>query len=176
MNCHSVVKKDSPKLALVRESWEQGKPIEWRRVHKLPDYVKFSHARHIRAQVDCASCHGEVETMGVVTQVKPLTMGWCLNCHRDPQEHVVPAREISGIFAGMNPNGQAMWSQEVQDGIGKWIPAKDGIHEGVSGIAQNVAPSTVTGLLVPNTHPAKGPENCSSCHYSNVTYLALPPI
>lgn len=165
MNCHSVVKSDSPKLALVKESWEKGTPIEWRRIHKLPDYVAFNHARHIRAQIDCASCHGEVETMGVVTQMKPLTMGWCLDCHRSPQDYVVPAREISGIFTGLEKDGKAMWAQAIGDGYGRWVPASDGVHEAVSGISANEGKTEVKGLLVPNTKPVHGPENCSSCHY-----------
>ncbi|MBR9975865.1 MAG: cytochrome c3 family protein [Bacteroidetes bacterium] len=97
MNCHISVKADSPKLQLVRESYEQNIPIEWVRVHKLPDYAFFNHSRHINAGIDCASCHGEVEKQGVIVQKQPLTMGWCLSCHRDPETYSVRTREITGV-------------------------------------------------------------------------------
>lgn len=97
MNCHISVKADSPKLQLVRESHEQNIPIEWVRIHKLPDYAFFNHSRHINAGIDCASCHGEVEKQGVIVQKQPLTMGWCLDCHREPETFSVRTREITGV-------------------------------------------------------------------------------
>lgn len=97
MNCHISVKRDSPKLQLVRDSYEQNKPIEWVRIHRLPDYAFFNHSRHINAGIDCASCHGEVEKQGVIVQKQPLTMGWCLDCHRDPEAHSVRTRELTGV-------------------------------------------------------------------------------
>lgn len=97
MNCHTSVKRDSPKLELVRASYEENKPIPWIRIHRLPEYVFFNHSRHVNAGIDCASCHGEVEKQGVIVQKEPLTMGWCLDCHRDPEAYVVPTREISGL-------------------------------------------------------------------------------
>ena len=84
MGCHAVVKKDSRKLAALRESWTSGKPVEWVRVHKLPDHAYFDHSAHLAAGVGCASCHGRIDQMEVVRQDQPLAMGWCLDCHRDP--------------------------------------------------------------------------------------------
>jgi hypothetical protein len=84
MNCHTKVKADSPLLLPVQESWAQDKPIPWVRVHNLPDYVYFDHSAHLGAGVECASCHGKVEQMPRVTQKMPLTMAWCLDCHRNP--------------------------------------------------------------------------------------------
>ena len=97
MNCHSIVKRESPKLRLVRESVEKNIAIPWVRIHRLPDYAFFNHSRHITAGIDCASCHGEVEKQGVVVQKKPLTMGWCLECHRNPEPFVIRTRAISGV-------------------------------------------------------------------------------
>lgn len=97
MNCHISVKRDSPRMQLVRESHEKNIPIQWVRVHRLPDYAFFNHSRHITAGIDCASCHGEVEKQGVIVQKQPLTMGWCLTCHRDPEAHVVRTRAITGV-------------------------------------------------------------------------------
>ncbi len=90
MNCHSKVKTESPKLVKVRESWETDEPIEWVRVHMLPDYAYFNHSVHLAAGVGCTSCHGRIDQMKVVTQDQPLSMGWCLECHRDPGKHIRP--------------------------------------------------------------------------------------
>ncbi len=91
MNCHRLVKTDSPKLAPVRDSAAKGQPLRWVRVHKLPDYAYFDHSVHIRAGVGCSSCHGDVASMEVITQAKPLSMSWCLTCHRDPDLALRPA-------------------------------------------------------------------------------------
>lgn len=94
--CHKVVKADSVKLEPLRSAFAEvdgvrvGKPIEWVKVHLLPDYAYFNHAVHMRANVGCTSCHGRVDQMETVRQVEPLSMGWCLECHRDPSEHIRP--------------------------------------------------------------------------------------
>jgi len=97
MNCHLSGQRDSPRLEMVRKSYENNEPIPWVRVHRLPEYAFFNHSRHINAGIDCASCHGEVEKQGVIAQKEPLTMGWCLDCHRDPEAHVIPVRKVSGL-------------------------------------------------------------------------------
>jgi predicted CXXCH cytochrome family protein len=84
VGCHGQIWNDSPLLAPVRESFATGTPIRWRRVHDLPDFVYFHHGVHTQAGVGCASCHGAVERMARVYRVAPMTMGWCLDCHRDP--------------------------------------------------------------------------------------------
>lgn len=95
MNCHSQIRTASPKLALVRESWAADKPIEWIRVHKLPDYAHFNHAAHVNVGVGCETCHGRIDQMEIVTQQQPLSMGWCLACHRSPEEYLRPVEEIT---------------------------------------------------------------------------------
>lgn len=82
MNCHRVVKTDSPHIKKLTELYEAGEPIEWVRVHELPDHVRFSHQPHVRKGISCETCHGDVKKMDVLYQDQPLTMGWCLNCHR----------------------------------------------------------------------------------------------
>ena len=94
MGCHAQVWNQSPKLAPVREAWFSGKPIEWNRVHDLPDFVYFNHAAHTRKGVGCVSCHGRVDTMPFVMQVAPLTMSWCLECHREPTPHLRPLDKV----------------------------------------------------------------------------------
>ncbi len=88
MNCHQLVLPESEQLAPIRQSWQSGKPMEWIRVHKIPDYAYFDHSVHLAAGVGCASCHDRVDQMEVVTLKKSLSMGWCLDCHRDPTPHL----------------------------------------------------------------------------------------
>jgi hypothetical protein len=85
MNCHGEVATGAPEVKKLREHWQKGEPIEWVKVHDLPDHARFSHQPHINRGVDCVECHGQVNTMDVVATVKPLNMGWCVNCHRQPQ-------------------------------------------------------------------------------------------
>jgi len=72
-------------------------PIPWVRVHDLPDYVYFDHSAHVRRGVGCVSCHGRVDTMEVVRQVEPLSMGWCLDCHRNPEPHLRPPELVTSM-------------------------------------------------------------------------------
>jgi len=97
MNCHTLVKPESEKTAPLLASWQTGKPIEWVRVHMLPDYAYFDHSTHISVGVGCVSCHGNVAEMEKVTQVEPLSMSWCLDCHRDPSEHLRPISEVTNM-------------------------------------------------------------------------------
>jgi hypothetical protein len=91
MNCHAKIRTQSEKLLLVRQSAASGMPVPWVRVHDLPDYVYFNHSAHVRRGVGCVECHGRVDKMDVVRQVAPLSMGWCLDCHRHPEPHLRPA-------------------------------------------------------------------------------------
>jgi len=84
MGCHAQIWNDSPLLEVVRRSYFSGRPINWKRVHDLPDFVYFDHSVHIARGVPCKRCHGDVEQMPHTMQVQPLTMNWCLDCHRDP--------------------------------------------------------------------------------------------
>ncbi len=95
MNCHSQIRTESLKLLPVRESWATGQSIEWIKVHKLPDYARFSHAVHTNNGVGCESCHGRIDQMEVVYQAEPLSMGWCLECHRNPEQFLRPNDEIT---------------------------------------------------------------------------------
>ena len=95
MNCHNQIQTGSEKLEKVRDSWETGESIEWVRVHNLPDYSYFSHKAHVNSGVGCESCHGRVDRMEKVTQVEPLSMSWCLDCHRQPEKYVRPVEEVT---------------------------------------------------------------------------------
>lgn len=85
MNCHIQVRTDSPYITKMREAYEKGQSIEWVRVHMLPDHVRFDHSAHVQKGVSCSTCHGEVEKMSKVKQFEDLSMGWCINCHRQPE-------------------------------------------------------------------------------------------
>jgi len=88
MGCHTDVAADRPQIRLLAQYWESKEPIPWVKVHDLPDFVHFTHKRHVAAGIDCQTCHGPIETMDVVSREAPLLMGLCLNCHRDNEvEH-----------------------------------------------------------------------------------------
>ena len=95
MNCHEQIKTDSEKLLPLRTSYETGEPVQWLKVHHLPDYAQFSHAVHTNNGVGCETCHGRVDQMEVVSQAEPLAMGWCLDCHREPEKYLRPNEELT---------------------------------------------------------------------------------
>lgn len=97
MNCHRLVMRDSPALAPIRESFASGRPMRWVRVHNLPGFAYFDHRPHIRAGVGCSTCHGRIDQMEVVTQAKPLSMSWCLDCHRNPDPYLRAESDITNM-------------------------------------------------------------------------------
>jgi hypothetical protein len=94
MSCHKQIWSDSPYLEAVRASFRDGKPIEWIRVHDLPDYVFFNHSIHVNKGVGCSTCHGRVDEMPIAYQASTLQMEWCLECHRHPERFVRDNKEI----------------------------------------------------------------------------------
>ncbi|WP_299576148.1 cytochrome c3 family protein [uncultured Sunxiuqinia sp.] len=94
LNCHSVVREGTRsgkfEIAKVIDAVENNKPVEWVRIHDLPDHVFFSHAQHVNSgKLDCIECHGDVAEMDVLKQVEDLSMGWCLDCHRTKEVQFV---------------------------------------------------------------------------------------
>lgn len=91
MNCHSQVGGANPQaqreIEKIRTAWRENRPIEWVKVHNMPDHVRFSHEPHINQGFDCAECHGQVNTMDVVGTQNAFNMGWCVNCHRQPENN-----------------------------------------------------------------------------------------
>lgn len=84
MNCHSAIKTDSPEIQKLYAAQDSGEPIEWVRIHNLPDLAYFNHSQHVKVgEIECQTCHGEIQEMEVVKQHAPLTMGWCIDCHRN---------------------------------------------------------------------------------------------
>lgn len=91
MNCHKIIRKDSSEIAKIKAALVNEKPIEWTKVHRLADFVAFSHEIHVGSgKVSCQSCHGPVEQMSRMRQANNMTMGWCIECHRKSEVTVHP--------------------------------------------------------------------------------------
>lgn len=97
MNCHKSIQTTSPLLAPLRAAWEGQEPLRWTKVHDLPEFAYFSHAPHLRAGVSCVDCHGRVDQMERVQTEKSLSMGWCLECHRNPEPFLRPREEVFNL-------------------------------------------------------------------------------
>lgn len=114
MNCHSQVKSDSPLLAQVRSSYESGEAIEWVRVHKMPDHVFFDHSVHVNRGVSCVECHGNVNEMVTVWHDQPLSMAFCLDCHREPEASIRPLDQVYNLnWTPENAAEHAKWAEEA---------------------------------------------------------------
>ncbi|MBL0926916.1 MAG: cytochrome c3 family protein [Phycisphaerales bacterium] len=161
MNCHTgaddqaylnnqlwSAHKNSVDLRQVREAYASGKPIQWRRIHKVPDYVHFNHAVHVNAGVSCYSCHGRMDRAIVAKHEQSLAMGWCLNCHRAPEKEVV--NNASAAF----PEGVA--------GAGPVIKITD--LPAVSAHIRGPERETVGRKLV-EAKQLQPPQMCAACHY-----------
>jgi hypothetical protein len=112
LGCHRVVKAASTEIQRLRGYQQNGEPIPWERIYKLADFAQFNHGRHVRAEVECEECHGKVDETDVLYKWAPLTMGWCLECHREPaddetklaaaernaEEFGDPERESHGLY------------------------------------------------------------------------------
>jgi len=94
MNCHSVARTDKPEILKLGDFYREGKPLEWKRIHKVPDFAYFNHSVHVNKDIDCSSCHGDVKQMEVVGQVNSFTMGACLDCHRNPESKITNFQQI----------------------------------------------------------------------------------
>jgi len=114
MNCHAKIRATSAKLLPVRESYATGLPVPWVRVHDLPDYVYFNHSAHVRRGVGCVECHGRIDKMETVRQVERLSMGWCLDCHRDPDRHLRPA-EMATRMDWVPPEDPRVYGRRLRE-------------------------------------------------------------
>jgi hypothetical protein len=111
MNCHAKIRSQSPKLLPVRESYATGMPVRWTRVHDLPDFVYFDHSAHVSRGVGCVECHGRVDKMDVVYQQEPLSMAWCLDCHRDPDPRLRPPELVTKLDWAPDEDRRALGSR-----------------------------------------------------------------
>jgi hypothetical protein len=116
MNCHNQILKDDPKLALVRESFASGRPIPWVQVHKVPDYVYFNHSVHVNRGVSCVKCHGQINKMDEVYHAKPLSMTFCLDCHRNPELQLRLPDKITQLDWTWDPDPHVAAEKQLQFG------------------------------------------------------------
>lgn len=115
MTCHSQIHSDAPMLAPVRESWRAGKPIAWRRLNDLPDFVYFDHAIHVHKGVGCATCHGRVDKMPLTWRERPFHMHECLDCHRHPEDNVQPRETVFKLDWRPPPDRAALGRRLVEE-------------------------------------------------------------
>ena len=113
MSCHSQVWTESDMLQPVRESYRTNTPIQWNRVHDLPDYVYFNHSIHVNKGVGCETCHGRVDQMPLVYQANTLYMKWCLDCHREPEKYLRPAEYIYAFGYDLSREEQLKVGREL---------------------------------------------------------------
>jgi menaquinone reductase, multiheme cytochrome c subunit len=109
MNCHEKIAPESRKLLALRDTFATEAAIPWTRVHDLPDYVYFNHSAHVTRGVSCVSCHGRVDQMDQVYVAKPLSMAWCLDCHRNPEPNLRPPEFVTDL---------------------NWVPEDDAVETG----------------------------------------------
>jgi hypothetical protein len=136
MNCHTGIKNDGlgidqskfPNIARLKESWDTGKPVQWVKVHDLPDYAYFNHSAHINSGIGCVSCHGRIDTMEVVKQDQRLSMSWCIECHREPEKHLRPRDQVTNMhYQPAQMDGETPEAAQLR--IGKELKSKYHIRD-----------------------------------------------
>jgi hypothetical protein len=190
-NCHGAgkgqIKLASPKLEPVRKAAETGEPIRWVKIHKAPDYVYFNHSAHLNRGVSCVSCHGKINEMEVVFHDQNQSMGWCLDCHRNPETKLRPLTEITnlnwkpedvkrevfykGLIDGLVKDGstEAAALKDVAStipGAGEAAEAKD--LKALIDLASHKVGDSVTqdevGRQLKKHWLVQPPESCAGCH------------
>jgi len=148
MNCHANLDlgERQKRVQPLIDSYEGKQPLEWVKVHMLPDFAYFNHAVHLTAGVGCSSCHGRIDQMDVVSQAAPLSMSWCLDCHRNPEPQLRPADQITNMA----------WSTADAD---RYDPSKDPDRK-----RKFSATSVVPGLRRAPDQINPPISNCSGCH------------
>jgi hypothetical protein len=94
MTCHSQIWHEAPMLKPVRDSYEQNRPLQWNRVHRLPKYVYFDHSVHVNKGIGCTSCHGQIKDMPLTWKTRTFYMRDCLTCHREPERYIRPKNRV----------------------------------------------------------------------------------
>ena len=157
MVCHTALKTESDKMKPLIKSYDSRSPIYWVRIYRLPEYAHFRHDIHINSNIDCMTCHQQVETMETTYKTTNMTMKWCLDCHKEPEKFIVPSREITGTFQNplktdifTNPRIKTVKSDA-------YTYPEYGLY--FTGLKNKYFNLIYTKL------PGKGPETCSGCHY-----------
>ena len=166
-NCHQNVKTDSPKLEPIRKAIDKnyenydGKPVEWVRIHRSPDYVYFDHSAHVNRGVSCASCHGDVGEMVVVHHEESHSMSWCLDCHKNPEKHLRPLDEVFNLKWKAEDLAVEDFKSYITDRFGADQQGKIADLGNDEKLTQELIGSTLKDLW--HIRPPSG-NNCSGCH------------
>jgi hypothetical protein len=159
MNCHMQMWAGAELLDPVRTSFNTNIPIQWNKVHNVPHYTYFNHSIHVAKGVGCYSCHGRIDQMALVFQSKTLLMEWCLNCHRNPENHLRPKSEVFNIAWGP---GAAAIREKSADGKEQTYSTVDTDGEKIRPMAQ----AELGRMLKDKYHvrDANTLTSCSICH------------
>jgi hypothetical protein len=133
--------KGNANLVTLRAAFASGEPVRWKRIHKLPDYVQFPHAAHVNAGVSCYSCHGNINELVVVEQREPLSMGWCLECHRNPEKALI---DVDGLLG----DGAVKVTDLAR--VAKLLDSNE---------------QRARGAKLAEQKQLEPPEHCGACHY-----------
>lgn len=169
-NCHSQIKTNSEKLVPLRAAMDEsfagytGKPIEWVKIHKLGDYAYFNHSVHVNRGVSCVSCHGKINEMKVVWQDKSQTMGWCLDCHRNPATALRPLDQVTNLDWKAEETDRSSFYAALAHQTGLKVEdlekrAQQRGFETTGALTQKEIGSQLKEAW--GVHP---PESCSACH------------
>ena len=148
MTCHSQIWTNAPLLEPVRASWRDDRPLQWNRVHDLPDFVQFNHSIHVQKGIGCYSCHGDVAGMPLMWKVHSLQMEWCLDCHRAPEKYIRPRDKIFEMKEWLPPDGR----DRIE--VGKELVEKYLVRSQMIADPHKGLEATPSQLM-----------NCSACHY-----------
>lgn len=172
MNCHFAVKKSGKpgsddEIAKIIAAYEGGEPLKWKKVHDLPDYAFFNHAVHINTGVSCVECHGRVDKMdnerNRVSIVKPLSMGWCIECHRAPESHIRPRDRVFDLNWGRNLSNEEVGQLRALgvEGLneGDELTDDDRLRIGSALAHRKLAPGEINFL-----RDVRQRTDCSLCH------------
>jgi hypothetical protein len=163
-NCHGPdrgqIKKESEKLAKVRDAEKTGLPIQWTKVHKAPDFAYFNHSAHVNRGVSCQSCHGQINEMEVVRQAEPQSMGWCLDCHRAPEKNLRPLEQVTNLtYKPADLDRKAFYAK-----LGlKGAQLEDSVTQAAKKYGAQVTQEEV-GLQIKEHWRITPSEACTTCH------------
>lgn len=115
MNCHSQIWTNAELLEPVRASFRTGRPIQWVRVHDVADFVQFNHSIHVKKGIGCDSCHGRIDQMPLAWKNEPMSMEFCLECHRKPEKYVRPRSEVFNLSYKPPVNQAVLGPQLVRE-------------------------------------------------------------
>jgi MoCo/4Fe-4S cofactor protein with predicted Tat translocation signal len=151
MNCHAFLFRDQPMLEPVRESYRSNIPLQWTRVHDVPDFAKFDHSIHIHKGIGCVTCHGRVDRMPLMWREHTLQMEWCLSCHNHPVANVRP-REFVFHMASLE---ELAATEEFRDYVRREFPSLDAGNPDLMALRQGLA----------ERYELQSETNCSNCHW-----------